>query len=156
MPQAARLVGAEIRVGMVEYEITENAICANNIGAETTLAESFTVVCDAAPITGRHVFIQLIGRSEDMTLCEVEVMVADSKLSNLVIDKKATQSSHHGDGSAIRAIDGDKSSDYADRSCTHTELEYEPWWKVDLNDEYHVIEVIITNRADCCGKKLQH
>ena len=37
--------------------------------------------------------------------------------------------------------------------CTHsghspTDLH---WWLVDLEEEYYIDRVIITNRADCCG-----
>ena len=38
--------------------------------------------------------------------------------------------------------------------CTHsgTPPGDTHWWLVDLEDEYYVDRVIITNRADCCGR----
>ena len=38
--------------------------------------------------------------------------------------------------------------------CTHsgTTPGDTHWWLVDLEDEYYIDHVTITNRADCCGK----
>ena len=32
------------------------------------------------------------------------------------------------------------------------EGEIDPWWAVDLQGDYDVYYVMITNRGDCCGK----
>ena len=46
------------------------------------------------------------------------------------------------------------------RSCTHTYGGYNgagsanPWWRVDLFNEYAVNKVIISNREDCCSERL--
>ena len=37
-----------------------------------------------------------------------------------------------------------------DATCTHTKNEHNPWWVVDLQDNFYVSFVNITNRADCC------
>ena len=80
---------------------------------------------------------------------------------NLALNKPAWQSSTHPydeyyglDPLATLAVDGDMSSMYSDRSCTHTLHEDpRPWWTVDLLQEYMVTEVVITNRGDCCGNR---
>ena len=78
---------------------------------------------------------------------------------NLALRKPAWQSSSHPydeyyglNPTADLAVDGNMSSMYSDRSCTHTLHEDpKPWWTVDLQGEYLVTEVVITNRGDCCG-----
>ncbi len=51
-------------------------------------------------------------------------------------------------------MDGDVDSHMLRQSCTHTqEGQAKPeWWQVDLQKEYLVKEIIITNRGDCCGE----
>ncbi|KAI8490259.1 hypothetical protein Bbelb_319970 [Branchiostoma belcheri] len=39
--------------------------------------------------------------------------------------------------------------------CTHTNLEYQQWWKVDLGDTYVISHVTVINRGDCCGERLK-
>ena len=49
------------------------------------------------------------------------------------------------------AVDGNKDSDLKDGSCSQTNLEYNPWWMVDLLREYPVGKVLVTSRGDCDG-----
>uniref|UniRef100_A0A3Q2DAR8 Si:ch211-215k15.4 n=1 Tax=Cyprinodon variegatus TaxID=28743 RepID=A0A3Q2DAR8_CYPVA len=74
---------------------------------------------------------------------------------NVALRGKATQSSYStGDNQgyvgAYNAIDGNRNADLKKGSCTHTDAENNPWWRVDLLDSYIVTQVIITNRGDCC------
>ncbi|PWA33138.1 hypothetical protein CCH79_00018706, partial [Gambusia affinis] len=79
---------------------------------------------------------------------------------NVALRGKATQSSQfkgepwNAFVSASNAIDGNLNSDLKKGSCTHTETENNPWWRVDLLDSYVVTQVVITNRGDCCGERL--
>ena len=57
------------------------------------------------------------------------------------------------------AVDGDRSNNldsYQTGSpgpCIHTKSgERNPWWEVDLEHDYNVRAVIITNRGDVYGK----
>ena len=72
---------------------------------------------------------------------------------NLALKKPAWQSSNYShNGLAHEAVDGDPSNNFLkDYSCTHTQGDPIPWWTVDLQGEYLVTEVVITNRGDCCG-----
>ncbi|KAI8477944.1 hypothetical protein Bbelb_443270, partial [Branchiostoma belcheri] len=57
---------------------------------------------------------------------------------------------------AERAVDGNTGTIlYPLKECTHTDLEYEPWWKVDLGDTYVISHVTVINRGDCCGERLR-
>jgi len=44
------------------------------------------------------------------------------------------------------AVDGNKNRDYSQGSCIHTNLENDPWWRVDLGASLPVAEVVIVNR----------
>lgn len=74
---------------------------------------------------------------------------------NLAMNGVATQSSTNYDGVASLAIDGDSSSMFNDGSVTHTASELNPWWQVDLGDEYPIATVNIFGRTDpCCDQRL--
>ncbi|KAL6462424.1 hypothetical protein MHYP_G00288460 [Metynnis hypsauchen] len=78
---------------------------------------------------------------------------------NLALYGKATQSSLIGNpwgalGHAYNAIDGNTDSNYNHVSCTATETQENPWWRLDLLDEYTVSSITITNRGDCCSERI--
>uniref|UniRef100_A0A8P4KKM1 C-type lectin domain-containing protein n=1 Tax=Dicentrarchus labrax TaxID=13489 RepID=A0A8P4KKM1_DICLA len=70
--------------------------------------------------------------------------LAGHLLQNVALNQKATQSSQYGDKVAARAVDGnrDGKSDF----CACTNIESDPWWRVDLQNTYKIYAVIITNR----------
>ncbi|XP_048059454.1 uncharacterized protein LOC125276079, partial [Megalobrama amblycephala] len=68
---------------------------------------------------------------------------------NLALNAKAVQSSTCQQGDAERAVDGNRGS------CSHTNSEFNPWWRIDLGNVYSVHKVTITNRGDCCKKRLK-
>ncbi|XP_050992944.1 uncharacterized protein LOC127181948 [Labeo rohita] len=83
-----------------------------------------------------------------------ELCIADWT-ENLALGGKTVQSSTYDSrGTAQRAVDGNRNSDYHQSSCTHTQFELNPWWRVDLKDVYSVSRVIITNRGDCCQERI--
>lgn len=70
---------------------------------------------------------------------------------NVALRGKATQSSHYsGERAAFaaagNAIDGNRESNYDLGSCSHTDEQANPWWRVDLLDHYIITSVIVTNR----------
>ncbi|XP_070537889.1 uncharacterized protein [Ptychodera flava] len=148
-----RLFKSEVLVGS-DAMSSDNQVCYTKVQKHQTQAESFTLKCTPNAVAGRYVSIQVKGKEEDMRLCEVQVMAVDSKYWSLAFKQKASQSSTFAYGSAMKAVDGDKSNNYNERTCTHTQKEYQPWWKVDLGGEYEIDKVIITNRADCCDDRL--
>ncbi|XP_048057793.1 uncharacterized protein LOC125275137 [Megalobrama amblycephala] len=80
--------------------------------------------------------------------------VADTK-GNLALYAKAVQSSTARLGAAQHAVDGNRNSDANKGSCTHTNSEFNPWWRVDLGNVYSINKVTITNRGDCCKERLK-
>uniref|UniRef100_A0A3P9ADP9 Fucolectin tachylectin-4 pentraxin-1 domain-containing protein n=1 Tax=Esox lucius TaxID=8010 RepID=A0A3P9ADP9_ESOLU len=144
-----RLDGAEIRIGnSLENNGINNPRCAviSNIPA----GETHYFQCNE--MEGRYVVVVIPGRAEFLTLCEVEVY--GSPAVNLALNGVAAQSSLYGNRNASDAIDGDRTSHYHSGSCTHTQKDTNPWWRVDLRDEYRVRSVSLTNRGDCCPERL--
>ncbi|XP_049440782.1 fucolectin-like [Epinephelus fuscoguttatus] len=73
---------------------------------------------------------------------------------NIARDGKVTQSSLGWQGVPERAIDGNRASNWGKRSCTHTSRQTKPWWRLDLLKKYKIDTVTITNRKDCCHKRI--
>ncbi|XP_063049250.1 uncharacterized protein LOC134443334, partial [Engraulis encrasicolus] len=78
---------------------------------------------------------------------------------NLALTGRATQSDlvkspYAGEGIAQNAIDGNRDSHFHHGSCTLTDEDTNPWWRVDLLKEYIITSVVITNRGDCCPERL--
>ena len=72
---------------------------------------------------------------------------------NFALKKPTKQSQTTHGGSASKAVDGNKNRQYFSGSCTHTDEETTPWWRVDLEQRIAVTHVKIANR-DQIGKRL--
>ncbi len=77
----------------------------------------------------------------------------NGKIENLALEKVARQSSEFGPGYASNAVDGNINQvfDYDSwelNSVTHTDVERNPWWEVDLGDNHKIKEVVIFKRSD--------
>ncbi|XP_067662750.1 uncharacterized protein [Haliotis asinina] len=70
--------------------------------------------------------------------------------------RKATSSSVGWAGIASRAVDGNKNPRWAGRSCTHTTTEMKPWLLLKLQGISDVTGVELTNRGDCCDRRLSN
>ena len=89
--------------------------------------------------------VDLPGRRRTLTLAEVEVT---SGGRNVAPQGKATQSSTANNGTADKAIDGNKSGSYFDGGQTHTEeRSRDPWWELDLGAEQPIESIAIYNRT---------
>uniref|UniRef100_A0A671U120 Fucolectin tachylectin-4 pentraxin-1 domain-containing protein n=1 Tax=Sparus aurata TaxID=8175 RepID=A0A671U120_SPAAU len=102
---------------------------------------------------GLYVNIVIPGREEFLTLCEVE-LTGQPYVINIARGGKVAQSSPYGKAVPERAIDGSRASNWHLGSCTHTQKDKNPWWRLDLLRPYKVNTVTITNRKDCCHKRL--
>ncbi|KAI3360841.1 hypothetical protein L3Q82_013064 [Scortum barcoo] len=175
-----RLSGAEIRIGN-SLKDCGNANPRCTVIGSIGPGVSKTFYCRG--LEGRYINIVIPGRREYLTLCEVEVTGTPSDdptenlcsimtpavvfvllavlgqmsgLSgvNIAKDGKVTQSSQYEDGVPERAIDGNRASLWVQRSCTHTNNDMDPWWRLDLRKSYKISTITITNRKDCCYERL--
>ncbi|CAM5087926.1 unnamed protein product [Eretmochelys imbricata] len=79
---------------------------------------------------------------------------------NLALWCLATQSSTYKNygpekARAEKAVDGNHNGIWDNGSCTHTNCETEPWWRVDLGSPRSVSAVMVKNREDCCGERIK-
>ncbi|XP_073399448.1 uncharacterized protein [Dendrobates tinctorius] len=148
-----RLMGAEVRIG--NSLDNKNPVC----GTVTNIT-SATLSFSCNGMEGRYVSVVIPGRSEYLTLCEVEVygdLVCTPTGPNIAKYGEASQVSVYQQkimGYAKNAIDGGKATNFYKGSCTHTNLAKDPWWKLDIKQNYKISNVILTNRMDCCERRL--
>ena len=82
-------------------------------------------------------------------------------VGNIAKGKPSWQSSDYQPDSAPRqsslAVDGNVNSNWFNGSCSQTQMQYDPWWMVDLGKEYPVDKVLVTSRGDCdhCVERIQ-
>ena len=123
-------------------------------GLEAALYEKIAPLIPRDPdaseeVLGRTVRISVPGEGRILSLAEVEVM---SDGVNVARGGEATQKTTAYDGVAARAIDGETNGFYAALSITHTnENDDDPWWQVDLGQEYPLDAVAIYNRTEGGG-----
>ena len=107
---------------------------------------------------GQYVRVQLTGNSpREFSLAEVEVMGISSTLPppvNVALSKPASQSSDAYGGIAARGVDGNSSGFFGDGHMTHTGLQVEPWWEVNLGASYMIQTIKVYNRTECCIERL--
>ena len=53
-------------------------------------------------------------------------------------------------------VDGNRESNFHRGSCTETEFQSNPRWRVDLEEEVLVVRVAVTNRGDCSGDRMNN
>ncbi|XP_078578154.1 uncharacterized protein LOC144863066 [Branchiostoma floridae x Branchiostoma japonicum] len=145
-------------------DVTSNPSCG---GAQSVRGKDvITVNCGG--LTGRYVGIALKGRRRVLTLCEVEVIGGTSapkipaksghcaaSTTNIALNQQTTQSSTAFKGAPGRAVDGNRNAIYAQKSCSHTAMERNPWWRVDLGSSQCVDRVAVVKRQRCCGQWLE-
>ncbi len=78
----------------------------------------------------------------------------DGSAANLALNRPATQSSTSNSAPASRAVDGNTDGDFFAGSVTHTNVDTNAWWQVDLGASKPIGAVAIWNRADCCASWL--
>lgn len=88
--------------------------------------------------------------------CGVPEGSCGGEVRNVALGKPTSQSTIAYQGESSRAVDGNTSGRYADKSVTHTDFEAAPWWRVDLGAAYQVQSVILFNRTDCCDTRLSN
>ncbi|XP_057690742.1 fucolectin-like [Corythoichthys intestinalis] len=90
-----------------------------------------------------------------ITLLALTVEISSLKdKSNIAMGAKVWQSSWYGNAGPQRAIDGNRASNWAQKSCACTKKDMKPWWRLDLQKTYKINTVTITNRRDCCPNRI--
>ncbi len=123
---------------------------------QTSAPNPFTVISTGGA-QGRYIRVQLSGVN-NLSLSEVQVFgTGGLTASNLALGKPASQSTTlpgYATAGPQGAVDGNTDGNFFDGSVTHTNLENNPWWQVDLGASATVNSISIWNRTDCCGTRL--
>ncbi len=90
-----------------------------------------------------------------LSLAEVEV-IGQITGENLAFGKPTRQVNISHNGFPSRAVDGNTSGVYWDKTVTHTRAMQNPWWEVDLGTPSFIESITIYNRTDCCSERLQN
>ncbi|MFM9964108.1 MAG: DUF1553 domain-containing protein [Planctomycetaceae bacterium] len=101
-------------------------------------------------LNGRFVRVELPGKARFLHLAEVQVFTGND---NLAPKGEAKQSTTDYGGEAKRANDGNTSGEYTKNSVSHTALEDNPWWEVDLKTEQPIDRVVLWNRTDAATEE---
>lgn len=75
---------------------------------------------------------------------------------NVALFKPAKQNTTFEGGHANRAVDGNKDGHWHRGSVSHTHRSDNPWWQVNLLEEYDISSITIYNRTDCCYDRLNN
>ena len=123
---------------------------------QTTAPNPLTTI-SAGGALGRYLRVQLSGTNY-LSLAEVQVVgIPIGAGSNLAAGKTATQSSTlpgFATAGAGAAVDGNTDGNFYDGSVTHTNLDANAWWQVDMGASATVSAIVVSNRTDCCGSRL--
>ncbi|XP_030604708.1 fucolectin-1-like [Archocentrus centrarchus] len=139
-----KLNGLEIHIG---NSLNHEGLGNPKVGtiSEVDAGKSYTLTF-ADHVEGRYVTLTLPGSKRILTLCEVEVYGYRAPTGeNLALQGKATQSSLYEFGFAYSAIDGNRNSKWEEGSCTHTNNNISPWWRLNLRKTHKVFSVKIVN-----------
>ena len=153
------------RLGNFTLSVLDNSnntvfsqVVASSVGLDQTFA--------LPGVTGQTVKVQLNGVNNlndgFVSLREVVVMgeanvVNSSNLARLY--GTATQSNTLDNGArpaAHKAIDGNTDGNFGVGSTTHTAGGSNAFWEVDLNSTFHIDNIRLFNRTDCCGDRLSN
>lgn len=140
--------GEEIRIGNNSSDVFSNPVCA--VVSSIPAGATYSYSCHG--MEGRYVIVNINGTSKILTFCEVEVFVIFP--GNLATGRTVTQSSTYGSWSAQQAIDFNPGFTNSWSACSSTDIQTNPWWRVDLNSVYRVNRVVITNRLDYCAERI--
>ncbi|KAG9283883.1 hypothetical protein AMEX_G2719 [Astyanax mexicanus] len=148
-----RLNGAEIHIGNSLVNNGNDNPWAGVISSKLAgKSETFTFQKE---LSGRYVNVVIPGDNRLLTLCEVEVYgypTPDGE--NVALKSRATQSSLYANNFASSAIDGNRDGVYAHGSCSHTDNQLSPWWRLDLLKPHKVFSITVTNSINAVPLRL--
>ncbi len=110
---------------------------------------------------GRYVRVQLAGNNP-LQLAEVQVFGSKrSDITNLALGGVASQSSTYLNSAiynASNAIDGSVNGNLVGNASviSHTGLDRNSWWELDLGRIVDIDSVVVWNRTDCCTARLEN
>jgi hypothetical protein len=118
------------------------------------ISEIRASIREANPVLprARFVRVEIPGKDKILSLAEVEVF---SEGKNIAVKRPASQSSVDYKGEPTLAVDGNTNGHFDQgKSITHTERSDNPWWEVDLGDEHRIEGIVVWNRLEGLGDRI--
>ncbi|KAI3375685.1 hypothetical protein L3Q82_003984 [Scortum barcoo] len=140
------LNGTEIRIGdSLGNNGNNNPRC-----AVITVISDITMTFSCSQMEGRYINFVTPGVQRRLQLCEVKVFTTTHITgANMALGGVAVQSTLlNGLTPASSAIDGKPYSNYLHLSCSSTNFENNPWWRLDLRGQYQISTVEVVRRSD--------
>ena len=129
----------------LQAELTDLKLSLNDAIHERKAGSQSSETKDAHNVA-RFLRIELPGDRRMLSLAEVQAFAGEE---NLATGGKATQSSTDFGGPPELAIDGNTDGHYFNaKSTTHTKVQTDPWWEVDLGSEAGIDRIVVWNRTD--------
>lgn len=104
--------------------------------------------CSLVPLQNQKIFVRKGFEPHKETL--------HLETDNMARNRVASESSSFGSSQASAAVDGITNGQFGRGSTTHTTLQTDPWWQVDLGLSAPIESVQIWNRTDCCSERLKN
>lgn len=124
-------------------------------GQKSTLANPANTFVAAGSYTVRLTVTDSKGATANKSLL-VHVL-PEIPTQNLALGKPTVQSTTAYGGISSRAVDGNESGDHPrKKSVSHTALQRQPFWEVDLGQVYELDVVTLFNRTDLGPNKLKN
>ena len=152
---------SNFRVSVLDSGLSE--VFGQNVAGPVGASQAFA---PPAGTSGRFVQVQLNGLNNEgnghLSLREVVVLgkadVANSSNLALLYGTADQSSTRNGGGgnAAQFAIDGNTNGSFGAGSVTHTNNVANSFWEVDLNSTFHIDNVRLFNRTDCCAGRLSN
>uniref|UniRef100_A0A3Q2ZAN4 Si:ch211-215k15.4 n=1 Tax=Kryptolebias marmoratus TaxID=37003 RepID=A0A3Q2ZAN4_KRYMA len=143
---AERINGAQIHIGnSLEDNGTRNSLVATISSIPAGGSKTITF---SSRVEGRFVVVLRPGADKLLTLCEVEVYGYLAPEENVAVYGKASQSTVYPGALAYYAIDGNRAGLFDLGSCSATNNDFNPWWRLDLGRTHKVFSINITNRVE--------
>lgn len=84
----------------------------------------------------------------------LETATISQSLHNFAYRQPTSQSSTTSAAGASRAVDGNANGEWSGNSVTHTNLDANAWWQVDLGANTDISTIRLNNRINCCEDRL--
>ncbi|XP_078542240.1 fucolectin-like [Lissotriton helveticus] len=99
-------------------------------------------------------YLMLLARVKSQTIQSCKPPPSETNIAKQGIASHSTQFEGKAWAYASLAIDGNTDDVFDHSSCTHTEKQIGPWWRLDLRKTYKISAIKVFNRKDCCPKRL--
>jgi hypothetical protein len=93
---------------------------------------------------------------EEIVASNQQELAVTAGFANIALGRPTRQSSTVGGRPSSLVVDGNTDGNWYNGGVTHTNLDTEAWWEVDLGTMAYIEAVRVFGRTDCCQDRLSH